>query len=156
MTANRILVTGASGFPGANLVRRLVSQGEQVSCFVRATSDVSELMRKNCSLIYGDVVESPAALFDSIHEFDLVDHLSASTYAVRPGDLVRVNSTGMKNVLDACASVHLPPTMVYVSSISAAGPSNGTRPLSEAAPAQADFLLRAMQGILRSPGQGIF
>ena len=40
---SRTLVTGATGFTGLNLCRRLIADGEPVTAWVRPTSDVSSL-----------------------------------------------------------------------------------------------------------------
>ena len=50
-----VLVTGASGFIGTHLVRRLVARGFRVSCLVRATSHVDELRAAGAQPIVGDV-----------------------------------------------------------------------------------------------------
>ncbi len=40
---SKVLVTGATGFTGSNLCRRLVREGHQVSAFVRQSSRTGEL-----------------------------------------------------------------------------------------------------------------
>ena len=44
------LVTGASGFIGGHLVRRLAAHGCRVTCLVRATSHVDELRALGANL----------------------------------------------------------------------------------------------------------
>jgi len=131
MAGRNVLVTGASGFIGKRLVRRLVSKGYQVRCLVRPTSDISDLKLLDCSFITGDVVKTPNLLFDAVKGVDTAFHLAASTHLVRSRDLTRVNTAGTRNVLEACAGLTSPPTFVFVSSISAAGPNDGLRLLTE-------------------------
>ena len=50
-----VLVTGASGFIGLHLVRLLVARGRAVSCLVRPTSQVEELLAAGAELVTGDV-----------------------------------------------------------------------------------------------------
>ena len=51
--AESVLVTGASGFIGQHLVRRLIERGDRVSCLVRATSRFDELRPTGARLITG-------------------------------------------------------------------------------------------------------
>ena len=53
----KILVTGASGFVGTHLVRRLVNDGHTVYSLVRTSSRVEELQQVDTTLVYGDVRE---------------------------------------------------------------------------------------------------
>ena len=58
MPQQAALVTGATGFIGNNLVRRLLERGERVKAFVRAGSDLKAfegLPEDRFSLAYGDV-----------------------------------------------------------------------------------------------------
>ena len=50
-----VLITGASGFIGVHLVRLLVARGRAVSCLVRPTSQVEELLATGAELVTGDV-----------------------------------------------------------------------------------------------------
>ena len=49
--AESVLITGASGFIGQYLVRRLIERGDRVSCLVRATSPIDELRSSGARLI---------------------------------------------------------------------------------------------------------
>ncbi len=50
------LVTGASGFVGSHIVRKLVEQGRQVRVMVRETSSQAALEGLNVEVCYGDVL----------------------------------------------------------------------------------------------------
>ena len=51
----KIVVTGATGFLGREVVRRLVESGYRVRALVRPQSHTGELERLNVELAYGDV-----------------------------------------------------------------------------------------------------
>ena len=51
----RILVTGATGFIGRNLARRLLDQGHQVHTTVRASSDTSVLDGMGLTVLEADL-----------------------------------------------------------------------------------------------------
>ena len=107
LSGRRVLVTGATGFIGSHLARRLVAEGAEVSVFMRATSD-------RCLL--ADVLDRV-----QIHEVDICDedavrmamahicpavvfHLAAigmSEPFVSPPVAVRVNVQGTLHLLEA-------------------------------------------------------
>jgi dihydroflavonol-4-reductase len=131
----RVLVTGASGFIGANLTARLVEQGDDVTCLVRATSNRDVLARLGVRFVVGDV-RDPAAVRGAIDGAETVYHLAGLATAFRPVELIEVNTGGFRNVAAACAGRSTPPTLVAVSSLSAAGPSPADRPRVEGDPAR--------------------
>ena len=55
----KVLVTGASGFVGTHLVKRLVNDGHNVYSLVRTTSNVEELEQEDIKT--GRNVEHPTA-----------------------------------------------------------------------------------------------
>ena len=50
-----IFITGAYGFIGTNLVKKLVNKGYKVTCFVRKTSNISNLTKFSVNIKYGDI-----------------------------------------------------------------------------------------------------
>ncbi|MEU8897581.1 NAD-dependent epimerase/dehydratase family protein [Nocardia sp. NPDC048505] len=75
----KVLVTGASGFLGGALVRRLVADGEhEVSILVRRTSNLADLgpAREQVRLVYGDLSD-PDSLLAATSGVDVVFHSAA-------------------------------------------------------------------------------
>ena len=127
-----MLVTGASGFIGRHLVRRLIEFGYRVSCLVRATSCVDELMSAGAQLVTGDVtdlVSIERAL--AVSQATIVFHLAGLTKALQKDDFMRVNAGGVESVVATCADRTDKPVLVVVSSLAAAGPCAVGRPRIE-------------------------
>ena len=131
----RILVTGASGFVGRHLVPLLYRQGHQVRCFVRPSSHVEHLTHLDVELVHG-TLEDPAALRRAVEGVQCVYHLAALTSARGLARLLQVNGGGTANVARACAEQSDPPTLIYCSSIAAAGPISRNRVRTERDPAR--------------------
>jgi nucleoside-diphosphate-sugar epimerase len=130
--AESVLITGASGFIGQHLVRRLIERGDRVSCLVRATSPIDELRSSGARLIVGDVVDRACierAMAES--RADVVFHLAGLLKAVRTADFARVNAGGVESVAAACAGRAGRPLLIVVSSLAAAGPCAGEQPRME-------------------------
>ena len=132
----RILVTGASGFIGFHLARRLLHEGHEVlgidernAYYDPALKEAREsLLRKEFPsyrcLHFG--VEEESRLEEAFREFrpEVVYHLAAQA-GVRhsiedPGSYVRSNLLGMYSVLERCRS-HPVRALVYASSSSVYG-----------------------------------
>jgi len=130
--AESVLVTGASGFIGQHLVRRLIERGARVSCLVRATSRIDDLRSSGARLIVGDVTDRAGverALAES--RADVVIHLAGLLKVVRTADFARVNTGGVESVAAACAGHAGRPVLIVVSSLAAAGPCVGDQPRVE-------------------------
>ncbi len=122
-----VLVTGASGFIGVHLVRRLVVRGHSVSCLVRPTSQVKELLAAGAELVTGDVNDrAGVARAIAFANAGVVFHLAGLVRAMSPGDFMRVNAEGVEAVAAACAEQARRPVLLLVSSLAAAGPSGET------------------------------
>ena len=129
-----VLVTGASGFIGTHLVRRLIARGFRVSCLVRATSHVDELRAAGAhQTVCG--VDDRACVSRVIAALRprFVFHLAGLLRAMCAQDFMGVNAGGVDVVAAACAEQADRPVLVLVSSIAAAGPS-GEIPKTESDP----------------------
>lgn len=125
----RLLVTGATGFIGRRLVGRAIAAGFRVSCLVR--EDPGGRLPADVDLLRGDVTDR-ASVERVVRESrcERVVHLAGCVRALRWGgtdDFLRVNASGVEHVAAACAACGVPPTLVVVSSLAAAGPSRGDR-----------------------------
>ncbi len=117
--AGRCLVTGASGFIGGHLARRLTRDGYGVRCLVRATSDTSELDRLGVELTPGDLTDA-ASLARAVAGCRFVLHCGAlvSDWAT-VAEIRQINVEGTRNLLAASAAasverlVHFSTTDVY-------------------------------------------
>ncbi|MDE3131421.1 MAG: aminotransferase class III-fold pyridoxal phosphate-dependent enzyme, partial [Acidobacteriota bacterium] len=116
---NVCLVTGASGFIGGHLAQRLVRDGYQVRCLVRATSDTTALAQLDVELVVGDLT-APHTLARAVEGCRYAFHCGAmvSDWAT-PREVELVNVTGTRELLAACADagvqrfVHFSSTDVY-------------------------------------------
>jgi dihydroflavonol-4-reductase len=99
----KIFVTGATGFIGRHLIRRLSNTGHDVTCLVRPSSSVEGLREHCAGLHVGDVTDK-AALRDAIAGRDCVMNL-ANVYSMWEPDksvFRSVNVGGTRNVME-CA-----------------------------------------------------
>lgn len=99
----KILVTGASGFIGTNLVRALIKDGRQVRALVRESDRRDELESLGADLIRGDV-SNRESLQRAVYGVDAVFHLAAVLgYFGIPKELFfKTNVEGTKNILEVC------------------------------------------------------
>jgi len=130
-----VLVTGASGFIGMHLVRRLIARGYRVSCLVRATSRVDGLRAAGAVLFTCDVNDRAGvsrAMASS--RAGIVFHVSGLVRAMCSAEFMRANAQGVETVAAACADQADRPVLVLVSSLAAAGPSEAAPKLESDPP----------------------
>jgi nucleoside-diphosphate-sugar epimerase len=128
------LVTGASGFIGAHLVRLLVERGHDVRAMVRRSSDLRRLEKTPVELVYADVMEV-GSLGPAVAAAEVVFHLAGSIAAPDAGAFDRVNRVGTVNLLRAVQQHDVGlRRFVFVSSTAAAGPSGRDGPRTEDGP----------------------
>jgi len=69
-----ILVTGANGFVGNNLVKELLNQGYKVRCFVRKRNEFFDNL--NVEIVYGDI-RNKNDVENAVKGVEKVVHLAA-------------------------------------------------------------------------------
>lgn len=120
------LVTGATGFIGNHLVRRLVERGDDVVALTRSPSKAVELPDE-VTIVEGDItVREP--LFEAMSGVDGVFHMAA-WYYVGPGRRAaekaeRINVEGTKTVLEAVDELAVSKA-VYTSTAAVYGDTGG-------------------------------
>jgi nucleoside-diphosphate-sugar epimerase len=132
----RALVTGSNGFIGSHLAADLVERGDEVFCLLRRTSLTAGLDGLNVNRIIGDTRDRPS-LDPAVRGMDVVFHLAGVIDAPDRDTYFEVNTKGTQNLAEAClASNPGLRRFVFVSSISAAGPSPCGTSLNEEAEAR--------------------
>jgi nucleoside-diphosphate-sugar epimerase len=112
----RVLVTGANGFIGSNLVKRLLREGYSVNAFVRKSSDLKFLEDFDLNLIYGDITEKET-LAPAVANVDRVYHVAGLAADWGPYSLFeKINLQGTKNVARAAADAGAK-RFIYISTV---------------------------------------
>jgi dihydroflavonol-4-reductase len=124
----RALVTGASGFVGANLVRELLSEGVAVRALCREGSDLSSLDGLGFEIARGDLLDRDG-LARHLAGCDACFHLAAAISAADPRELFRTNVEGTEAILAAAAKAGTA-AIVHASTIGTLGRADG-RPARE-------------------------
>jgi dihydroflavonol-4-reductase len=129
-----VLVTGATGFVGANLVRALLADGRRVRVLVRPTSNRNALTGCSVEIVHGDILEADS-LSRAVAGCRLAFHVAADYRLWVPDSTVlyRNNVDGTRNVLEACAQAGVE-RVVYTSSVGTLGIPKDGRPGTEATP----------------------
>ena len=120
------LVTGGTGFVGANVVRELLREGRSVRVLARPGGDRRTLVDLDVEIAEGDLLD-PASLANAVRGVETVFHVAADyrLWARDPSMLYRANVDGTRSLLQACADAGIP-RVVYTSSVGTLGiPSDG-------------------------------
>jgi len=128
----QVLVTGANGFLGTWLTRRLVARGDQVSVLMRSGADEWGVRQLPVRRFQGDVTD-PRSLRPATEGAQVVFHLAGIRRAPSRETFAQVNAEGTRNVCEAAAAGGAR-RVVLCSSLAASGPSTPDRPKVEADP----------------------
>src|ERR1051326_6728251 len=96
----KLFLTGATGFVGRHMLRRLVSDGHCVRVLVRHPEKVRDLAQSSVELITGDVI-SGAGIDRGVEGCDAVIHLVGIIVEKRGNTFERVHHLGTRNVVEA-------------------------------------------------------
>ncbi len=124
----KVLVTGATGFVGRNLIEYLLAQGLEVRILVR---DKSKISNSKVEMFEGDVT-NPESLVPATRDIDSVFHLAGVvgySKAMR-AEMERVNVQGTQNVISAMTKNNVK-KLLHFSSVVAVGASFTPTPMNE-------------------------
>ncbi|HEV8642678.1 MAG TPA: hopanoid-associated sugar epimerase [Methylomirabilota bacterium] len=135
------LVTGGTGFVGANVVRELLRQGATVRVLARSGGDRRALAGLAVEICEGDL-RDPASLRRAVAGVHTVLHVAADyrLWASRPEELFVTNVEGTRAILDAAAEAGAK-RIVYTSTVGALGiPKDGSPGTEETPVSLADMV----------------
>jgi nucleoside-diphosphate-sugar epimerase len=132
----RIFVTGATGFIGVHLCRRLVQDGHTVLALLRSPDKARLLPAHNMEYLEGDL-----SIFKNrdlqIPPCDVVVHLAAALKVKDQSEYMKYNYDSVVDMVECLkAQSWQPRRLVFASTLAAGGPSRAGAPLTESDPAR--------------------
>ncbi len=117
----KVLVTGATGFVGSHIVRKLLNLGHQVRILRRKTSSVKMVEGLAVETAIGDVTDRDS-VFEAVKGCEAVFHVAGHVSFWKGNNALqkRINVDGTRHVVEACLK-HGVGRMVHTSSIAAIG-----------------------------------
>ncbi|MCR4404596.1 MAG: NAD-dependent epimerase/dehydratase family protein [Candidatus Acetothermia bacterium] len=137
----KALVTGATGFIGANIVRALLERNYRVRALVRPDSNKRNLEGLEVELAVGDVRDL-GSIRRALEGCSLLFHGAALySFWVRPRSLIyEVNVEGTRNALQAALERGVE-RVVYTSSVAALGLPRDREPADERTPVEPETIV---------------
>lgn len=128
------LVTGATGFIGAALVRQLLDQGDTLRVLSRSDSDRRNLDGLKVEIADGDLQDA-ASLYKAVKGCQRLYHVAAhySLWAPEPQLFYRINVEGTKNLMQAAWEAGME-RVVYTSTVGTLGIPTDGQPGNEETP----------------------
>lgn len=138
-----ILLTGATGFLGAHILRELLRRKIKVVCLVRNEERLRPTLKNyfpkeyeyfTYKVVKGDIEQPRFGLTDAeyetlAHRVDMVIHTAANVHhAGHYADFERTNVTGTQNVIDFCMDAHAPLQYASTASVNGAGTVSQSNP----------------------------
>lgn len=136
-----VLVTGASGFVGGHVARRLVEEGAAVRVLVRSSSNTSALEDLNVEKVVGDLTDR-ASLGAAVAGCRMVFHVAADyrLWVRHPREMYAANVKGTDHLLNAAAEAGVK-RIVYTSTVGCLGwPADGG-PANEETPVKLEDMV---------------
>lgn len=117
--ANRVALTGATGFIGRRLVDSLLDLGFEVRALCRQPEKAA--LPPGVTVVQG-ALEAETSLARLLADVDAVVHCAGLIKAAADEDLERVNRLGTALLAEACARQPTPPRLIFLSSLAARHP----------------------------------
>ncbi len=132
----KILVTGATGFLGASVVRALLADKNVVRVIIRKSSDLSNIEGLNVEKVLADL-EDENSLQLALDGCQALFHVAADykLWVPNPEAMYRTNVLGTKKLMSAALKARVS-RIVYTSSVAVLGKCNGNQNADEDTPVQ--------------------
>jgi dihydroflavonol-4-reductase len=130
----KALVTGAAGFVGSAVLRRLLAQGIETRALVRPSSDRRNFAGLSAEIVIGDLTDPPS-LDAALKGCDALFHVAADyrLWVPDPAPLYRANVEGTRALMAAAARAGVA-RIVYTSSVATLGLHKDGTPADEETP----------------------
>ena len=130
----RVLITGATGFIGSAVLRKLLNRGVKCRALVRLHADRRNLEGLDVDVTTGDLL-NPGTLDEAARGCDGLYHIAADyrLWARDPDRLMATNVDGTRQMLLAAARAGIK-RIVYTSSVASIKPNDDGSPTDETAP----------------------
>ncbi|MFZ5791571.1 MAG: hopanoid-associated sugar epimerase [Pseudomonadota bacterium] len=137
------LVTGATGFVGSALVRKLLERGHHVRVLVRPTADRRNLEEVAAEVMIGDLTDR-ASVDHAMRGVEVLFHVAADyrLWVPDPERMFAINVEGTRHMMEAAAEAGVT-RIVYTSSVATLGTSKDGTPSTEDTPATAADMIGA-------------
>ena len=126
----KALITGATGFIGSHLCEELTKRGYEVTCLLRERSNSQFLDSLRLTPVTGDCTQLETLSHIS-NDFDYIFHLAGLTKACTTKDFFDANMKGTENLMQVALRNTNLRRFIYLSSLSATGPSQNGTPVNE-------------------------
>lgn len=137
----RALVTGATGFVGSAVARRLLAENFAVRVLARPGSDRRNLAGLDVEVAEGNLTD-PASLARACAGCEALFHVAADyrTWAPKPEELYQANVEGSRTLMRAALQAGVK-RVVYTSSVAVLGIPKDGRPGDEDTPVTVDDMI---------------
>jgi dihydroflavonol-4-reductase len=127
----KIIVTGATGFVGAAVVRQLLARGHEIRALVRPHNDRRNIADLPLELVEGSL-QDEASLKEAVRGCQGLFHVAADyrIWVPRPRDMYRANVIGTGLLMEAALRAGVE-KIVYTSSVATLGFSKDGSPAHE-------------------------
>lgn len=137
----KALVTGAAGFVGSAIARKLIEEGIDVRCMVRSSSDLQNLKDLDVELVEGDLCDAHS-MAEALRDCVLLFHVAADyrLWIPNPDSMYKTNVEGTVNLMRAAMDVGVE-RIVYTSSVATLGIHPDGTPADETTPSSIEDMI---------------